>query len=111
VTTATERLTQALINIASQGLRPHCSDPGSSDLWLSDHPGGRREAVKLCAGCPVIRECRQAADARDERWHVWGGKDLHPPAEDPASSVRGLHSRRVWDQRAKASCPRNAPVE
>jgi hypothetical protein len=67
-----EALTRALINLAAAGLRTHCSDPG---LWVSDHPGDRREAVKLCDHCPVIVECRTAADARDERWHVWGGKD------------------------------------
>jgi hypothetical protein len=75
MTTATERLTQALITIASKGLRPHCSDAGTSELWLSDHPGERAEAVKLRRGCPVLNPGRQAADARDVRWHVWGGKD------------------------------------
>jgi hypothetical protein len=70
----TEALTRALINLAAAGLRTHCSDPGTSELWVSDHPGERGQAVKLCQGCPVIVECRQAADARDERWHVWGGK-------------------------------------
>jgi hypothetical protein len=56
-------------------LRTHCSDAGTGGLWLSDHPSERREAVKLCQHCPVIIECRTAADARDEHWHVWGGKD------------------------------------
>jgi hypothetical protein len=69
------QLTQALINLAASGQRTHCSDPTLSQLWLSDHPGERREAVKLCQHCPLIVECRTAADARDERWHVWGGKD------------------------------------
>jgi Transcription factor WhiB len=71
----TEALTRALVNLAAAGLRTHCSDPGSSEMWVSDHPGERREAARLCAGCPVTGECRRAADARDERWHVWGGKD------------------------------------
>lgn len=70
-----ERLTRALITIASKGLRTHCSDPASSELWVSDHPGERTQAARLCLGCPLIIECRQAADARDERWHVWGAKD------------------------------------
>jgi len=65
----------ALINIAAGGLRTHCSDATLSELWISDHPGERREAVKLCRHCPVIVECRTATDARDERWHIWGGKD------------------------------------
>ena len=74
-TTATTDLNRALLNIAAAGLRTHCSDPTLSQLWLLDHPGERREAVKLCRHCPVIGECRQAADARGERWHVWAGRD------------------------------------
>jgi hypothetical protein len=72
---ATEALTRALINLGAAGLRTHCSDPGTSELWVSDHPSERREAVKLCRHCPVLSECRTAADARDERWHVWAAKD------------------------------------
>jgi hypothetical protein len=72
----TECLTRALIDLAVRGLRTHCSDAGSSEMWVSDHPAERTTATRLCVGCPVIKECRQAADARDERWHVWGGKDF-----------------------------------
>ena len=72
---ASAQLTSALINLAAAGLRTHCSDPTLSELWVSDHEAERAEAVRLCHGCPVLRECRQAADARDERWHVWGGRD------------------------------------
>jgi hypothetical protein len=35
--TATDALTRALITIASQGLRTHCSDPATHHLWLSEH--------------------------------------------------------------------------
>jgi hypothetical protein len=52
-----EALTGALINLAARGLRTHCSDPGSSELWLSDYETERAEAVLLCRGCPVIIEC------------------------------------------------------
>jgi hypothetical protein len=34
---ASDKLTQALINIAARGLRTHCSDAGTSGLWLSEH--------------------------------------------------------------------------
>jgi hypothetical protein len=70
-----EALTRALINLAAAGLRTHCSDPETHHYWLSDHPGERREAARLCGGCSILGECRTAADARDERWHVWGAKD------------------------------------
>jgi hypothetical protein len=71
-----ERLTRALINLAAQGLRTHCSDPGSHSLWLSEHDGERAEAARLCTGCPVIEPCGEAAGARREKFGVWGGKDV-----------------------------------
>ena len=72
---ASERLVRALINLAAQGLRTHCSDAGASELWLSEHEGERAQAARLCIGCPVIQPCGEAAQANDERWHVWGGRD------------------------------------
>jgi hypothetical protein len=71
---ATDALTLALINLAARGLRTHCSNPGTSELWVSDHEAERVAAALLCHGCPVIVECA-AADERDERWHVWAGRD------------------------------------
>ena len=72
---ASERLLRALITIASRGLRTHCSDPGASELWLSEYEPERAEAARLCIGCPIITECDQAATANDERSGVWGGRD------------------------------------
>jgi hypothetical protein len=71
---ASDRLTQALITAASQGLRPHCSDAGSW-LWLSNDPADRREAAAMCTECPVFDPCGQAAEERDERFGVWAGVD------------------------------------
>jgi hypothetical protein len=70
-----DRLTRALLAAAAAGQRPHCSDPGTSELWLSDHPGERREATRLCHGCPVFTPCGAAAEARQERFGVWAGRD------------------------------------
>ena len=36
MTTATDQLTRALLDIAARGQRTHCSDPGTSELWISD---------------------------------------------------------------------------
>jgi hypothetical protein len=72
---ATDQLTLALINAASQGLRPHCSDPTSHHMWLSEHDAERATAVLLCDHCPVLTVCRTTAEQRDERWGVWGGVD------------------------------------
>jgi hypothetical protein len=75
MTTATARLNTALITLAQRHERPRCADPITHTMWTSDDQHDRQIAVAWCAGCPVIVECGQAADARDERWHVWGGRD------------------------------------
>jgi hypothetical protein len=73
---ATDKLTLALLNAASQGLRPHCSDPTSHHLWLSEHERERQVAIMLCDHCPVLTACRQPAELRQETWGVWGGRDF-----------------------------------
>jgi Transcription factor WhiB len=75
MTAASQRLDIALITMAQRGERPRCADPVDHIRWTSDDQRNRQIAVAWCAGCPVIVECGQAADARDERWHVWGGVD------------------------------------
>jgi hypothetical protein len=72
---ASDQLTRRLLTIAARGQRTHCSDPSLSELWLSESEPERAEAARLCIGCPVIAECREAAIANDERWGVWGGHD------------------------------------
>lgn len=72
---ASEWFNQALVSMAARGERTHCSDVGTAGLWLSESEGDRREAEALCIGCPVIEPCGQSAEARQERWGVWGGKD------------------------------------
>jgi Transcription factor WhiB len=79
-TTATDQLTRALVNLAAQGLRTHCSDAGTGGLWLSEQESERREAARLCRGCPVLRPCLTAAKAQRETFGVWGGRDFtHRP--------------------------------
>src|SRR5207342_931970 len=56
-------LTRALVDLAAVGQRPHCSDPGTRDLWLSEHDGERAQAALLCHGCPVFAPCGTAAAA------------------------------------------------
>ena len=74
---ATERLNRALLEMANRGLRPRCSDYGA-DLWISERLEERREAAQLCQGCPVQIECLSAAQARREKFGVYGGKDMTP---------------------------------
>jgi hypothetical protein len=72
---ASERLTRALLQLTAQGLRPHCDDTQLGWLWLSETPSERAVAVVLCGGCPVKAPCRAAAEANQERFGVFGGKD------------------------------------
>jgi hypothetical protein len=48
---ATDALTLALINLAARGLRTHCSNPGTSELWVSDHEA---ERVAVRGGVPPL---------------------------------------------------------
>src|SRR5215217_7252517 len=72
---ASDRLTQALITMASQGLRPNSSDHESHWRWLSEYPQERAQAALMCGGCPVLTECGDAAEANGERFGTWGDRD------------------------------------
>ena len=52
---ATDQLTTALINIAAQGLRTHCSDVELHGYWLSEDAAERAVAARLCVGRPQVR--------------------------------------------------------
>ena len=60
------------------GIPAHPAAPCSSSSWLghSDFARERRKAAEKCGGCPIALECLRAAEARGERWGVWGGVDL-----------------------------------
>jgi hypothetical protein len=45
--TESDALTRALINLAARGLRTHCSDPVSSELWLSKDQAERKQAAGI----------------------------------------------------------------
>ena len=72
---ASDRLTQALITMAAEGLRPRCYDPESYWMWLSEHPAERQLAALMCGGCPLLTECGDAAEANGERFGVWASVD------------------------------------
>jgi hypothetical protein len=73
---ASDQLTHALLNLAAQGLRTHCSDPTTHRYWLSERESERATAVLLCDHCPILNVCRSTAELRQETWGVWGGKDF-----------------------------------
>jgi hypothetical protein len=89
---ASERLTQALRDLAKLGILPHCADPEIGWMWLSEFVEDRARAVKLCAGCPISRPCGEAAALHRERFGVWSGQDRTRP---PGKVGRPLKPGRV----------------
>jgi len=73
---AHERLTRALVTLATRGLRTHCSQPEIHSWWLSDSKEEREVAAKPCRGCPVLPECAEVG--RYERFGVFGGAGRTP---------------------------------
>ena len=51
----------------------HTSDP---ELFFNDDDAVVAAAKRLCAGCPVARQCLDAALSRQEPCGVWGGQLL-----------------------------------
>lgn len=43
---ASDALTLVLLNLASRGLRTHCSDPGTYELWISDRSRDAPESAQ-----------------------------------------------------------------
>ena len=50
-----------------------CHDTDAADLFFAERPADLEQAKALCAGCPLIEECRQGALERAEPGGVWGG--------------------------------------
>jgi len=73
--TAAEQLTRAMVDLATQGRRPRCAEPGGHELWTSDDAADRAQAATWCIGCAVLVECAAAADEHGARFGVFGGVD------------------------------------
>ncbi len=48
----------------------HQTDP---ELFFPEKGGSTREAMSICARCPVAAECLDYAIDNDERFGIWGG--------------------------------------
>jgi len=46
----------------------------AGDLFFSEELGEIAAAKRICAECPVIAPCLEAAIRRGEPWGVWGGQ-------------------------------------
>lgn len=49
---------------------------GLTRLFFSDEPAEIAAAKRICAGCPVVVQCLEAAVLRGEQFGVWGGQLL-----------------------------------
>lgn len=76
--TAHELLIRALVEVAATGQRPPCGDYAGDSPWLSDDHRQRVQAAALCATCPAITACDDAANETAEKFGVWGGTDRTP---------------------------------
>ena len=47
---------------------------GMTEVFFSDDPGDIEQAKRICATCPVIEPCLEAAIAFREPGGVWGGQ-------------------------------------
>ena len=86
---ASDRLTIALVALATDGRRPPCGQYGISQWWLSDDPRRRAMAARRCTGCPVLDACDAAADEAGERFGVWAGRDRGSPGQDVRPAGHG----------------------
>lgn len=49
-------------------------DPRTAQLFFSDDLVEIGQAKQICATCPVIVNCLDAAIERGEQWGIWGGQ-------------------------------------
>jgi WhiB family redox-sensing transcriptional regulator len=48
--------------------------PDAAELFFSEDLGDIAAAKRVCADCPVLAPCLEAAIERSEPWGVWGGQ-------------------------------------
>lgn len=73
--TAQEALTLALVELLERDQRTPCQRVSVRDRWTSEDQADRVYAAAACRMCPVLPQCRAAADEADERFGVWAGTD------------------------------------
>jgi WhiB family transcriptional regulator, redox-sensing transcriptional regulator len=58
--------------ILSWILEAACAD-ADPETFSAATPEAEAEAKAICAGCPVLRQCRDYALATAQEWGIWGG--------------------------------------
>ena len=66
---------------------------GMTDVFFSDDPGDIEQAKWICATCPVIEPCLEAAIAFREPGGVWGGQLFRSGHIQAVKRRRGRPSR------------------
>ncbi|MEZ5321505.1 MAG: WhiB family transcriptional regulator [Microthrixaceae bacterium] len=81
--------------------------PDVTATFFSDHLGDIAKAQAICATCPVMAECLEAALARHEPWGIWGGQLLSNGRIVTAKRRRGRPSKhlKVGDQMNQLPLP------
>ena len=73
--TAQQQLTEALLALLERGQTPPCRRSRHRDYWTSDDREEREYAAASCRMCPLLADCRAAADEAKEKFGVWAGVD------------------------------------
>ncbi|MFP4150151.1 MAG: WhiB family transcriptional regulator [Nitriliruptoraceae bacterium] len=66
----------ALTTVGAWQQEAACRDT-DPELFFSNADADRRQALELCASCPVRQECLEHALATRESYGIWGGTDEH----------------------------------
>lgn len=66
----------ALVPSASWQQEAACRD-ADPELFFSNDESQRREALAMCASCPVQQRCLEHALSTREPYGIWGGADEH----------------------------------
>ena len=66
-----------------------CQDAAVADLFFSERSHELEAAKAACARCPLVQECFEGAQARQEPWGVWGGQIFVDGAVVAAKRSRG----------------------
>jgi hypothetical protein len=81
---ANDQLTKALVNAAARGIRPRCGDYEVSHYWLSECEQERKQAARWCAGCLILKPCREVG--KYQTFGVFGGQDFTRRPDRPRST-------------------------
>ena len=104
------------------------------EVWFPEYPGQHWDAIRICAQCPVRRECMTASFDDEEEFGVWGGmtqwdrvpllpkykKRAKPDRSllidqmleriDAAIEDRAAHKREVHDRRLERNARNNQRI-